>query len=65
MNRFIVKCKNESFKTYAVYDTSNKRLVDDTEDTDLETVNQYAIDENDDNEPAPEHGSIYGEPVNR
>lgn len=60
--RFVAKCKDEKFLTYAVWDRLGSKWVKDTEDTDLSAVEQYATDENDNNEPAPPHGSMYGEP---
>ncbi len=62
-SRYITRCKDSNFLTYATWDTVLKVWVEDTEDTNLEEVNQYTIDENYNNEPAPCHGSIYGEPV--
>lgn len=61
-SRFIVKCKDEQFKTYQVYDIIKKEWVADTEDTDLLVVNDYADELEYENTAAPSHGSLYGEP---
>ncbi len=61
-SRYITRCKEYSFLTYATWDTVLKTWVEDTESTDFVEVEQYTVDMNDENEQAPCHGSIYGEP---
>lgn len=41
-NQFIVKCKDELYLTYAVYDSEAQEHVDGTEDTNLVNVEQCA-----------------------
>lgn len=46
IDRYVVRCKNEQFLTYAVYDLLGRNWVSDTEETDLVVVNGYADDLN-------------------
>jgi hypothetical protein len=63
MARFVVKCKDEMYLTYCVYDTVLRKFLPHTEDTIIEFVEDDAADLEYEHQPAPPHGSIYGEPV--
>lgn len=41
-SRYQVKCKDKQFLTYAVYDTQTNCWVSETENTNLEAVNELA-----------------------
>lgn len=58
--RFITRDKNAA--TYAVWDTVLRQWCEDTEDTEIDNVHQWADDLNNEYTQAPPHGSLYGEP---